>query len=59
MSIRRSSVTSAASQAARGEARALGPSLQDLLVRDQSSVPSPLQAESYQFLGDEDIPYSN
>ena len=52
-------MTSAASQAARGEARAEGPSLQDLLVRDQSSVPSPLQAESYQFLGDEDIPYSN
>ena len=52
-------MTSAASQAARGEVRAEGPSLQDLLVRDQSSVPSPLQAESYQFLGDEDIPYSN
>ena len=47
------------SKAAPGAARAPGPSLQDLLVRDNSSVPEPLQAESYEFLGDEDIPYSN
>ena len=42
-----------------GEAREPGPSLQELLQRDNSSVPAPLKAESYQFLGDEDIPYSN
>jgi len=42
-----------------GEARAAGPSLRDLLLRDASPVPEPLLAESYRFLGDEDIPYSN
>ena len=46
-------------QLAPGEAREFGPSLQDLLARDNSSVPAPLKAESYEFLGDEDIPYSN
>lgn len=49
----------AMSKAAPGEARAPGPSLQELLKRDDSSVPAPLQAESYEFLGDDDIPYSN
>lgn len=47
------------SQLAPGDAREPGPSLQDLLARDDSSVPAPLKAESYEFLGDEDIPYSN
>ncbi len=44
---------------ARGEARGPGPSLQELLLRDNSPVPAPLQEESYRFLGDEDIPYSH
>jgi phenylpropionate dioxygenase-like ring-hydroxylating dioxygenase large terminal subunit len=42
-----------------GSARAPGPSLQDLLARDAGAVPDPLRAESYRFLGDEDIPYAN
>ncbi len=46
-------------QPAPGEARAPGPDLQELLSRDSVPPPPPLRAESYRFLGDEDIPYAN
>ena len=42
-----------------GEARAPGPSLRDHLLADELGVAQPLLEESYKFLGDEDIPYSN
>jgi phenylpropionate dioxygenase-like ring-hydroxylating dioxygenase large terminal subunit len=41
-----------------GEARAPGPDLQELLARDAHAPEPPLRAESYRFLGDEDIPYA-
>ncbi len=52
-------MTTSANNNSPGAARAPGPSLQDLLARDSSSVPEPLRAESVRFLGDEDIPYTN
>jgi phenylpropionate dioxygenase-like ring-hydroxylating dioxygenase large terminal subunit len=42
-----------------GEARAPGPDLQELLSRDSRGPEAPLRAESYRFLGDADIPYTN
>ncbi len=41
-----------------GEARCPGLSVQDLLAEDSRPVPGYLQEQSYQFLGDEDIPYA-
>jgi phenylpropionate dioxygenase-like ring-hydroxylating dioxygenase large terminal subunit len=40
-----------------GEARCPGPSTRDLILRDGWKVPDELVAESYEFLGDQDIPY--
>ena len=40
-----------------GEAREQGPSLRDELLIDPTSPPEPLLEESYEFLGDEDIPF--
>jgi phenylpropionate dioxygenase-like ring-hydroxylating dioxygenase large terminal subunit len=40
-----------------GEARCPGPSTRDLILRDGWTVPAELVTESYEFLGDEDIPY--
>ena len=40
-----------------GEARCPGPSTRDLILRDGWEVPAELVTESYEFLGDEDIPY--
>lgn len=42
-----------------GEARAPGPSYQEAIQRDASQPPAPFLEYSYEFLGDEDIPYSN
>ena len=41
-----------------GAARCPGISVQDLLNRDSRRVPDYLFAQSYEFLGDEDIPYA-
>ena len=41
-----------------GAARCPGISVQDLLVRDSRRVPDYLTTQSYEFLGDEDIPFS-
>ncbi len=41
-----------------GEARCPGPSTRDIILRDGDSVPEPLLAESYRFLGDADIAFS-
>jgi phenylpropionate dioxygenase-like ring-hydroxylating dioxygenase large terminal subunit len=40
-----------------GEARCPGPSTKDLIIGDGMPTPPALTAESYAFLGDEDIPY--
>lgn len=40
-----------------GEARCPGPSTKDLILSDGWDVPDALVTESYEFLGDEDIPY--
>ena len=40
-----------------GEARCPGVSVQDLLDQDSRPVPVYLREQSYEFLGDEDIPY--
>ena len=42
-----------------GEARQEGPSLRDELLADPTPPPAPLLDESYEFLGDNDIPYEN
>ncbi len=42
-----------------GEARAPGPSYQEAILRDASQPPAPFLDHSYEFMGDEDIPYSN
>lgn len=39
-----------------GEARCPGPSVQDLIARDVVPAPAILRSESYEFLGDADIP---
>jgi phenylpropionate dioxygenase-like ring-hydroxylating dioxygenase large terminal subunit len=41
-----------------GEARCPGPSVQDLLSRDRAAPPPTLRAESYEFLGDADLPFA-
>lgn len=40
-----------------GDARCPGPSTRDLILADGWDVPDELITESYEFLGDEDIPY--
>ena len=42
----------------RGEARARGPSVADTLTQDRQPAPPPLLESRYEFLGDEDIPFS-
>jgi nitrite reductase/ring-hydroxylating ferredoxin subunit len=42
-----------------GQARAPGPTYQEILLRDASQPPPAFLEYSYEFLGDEDIPYSN
>ena len=41
-----------------GEAREIGPSLRDQLLADPTPPPAALLEESYEFRGDEDIPYA-
>lgn len=41
-----------------GEARCPGPSTQDLIASDSRGLPAPLRAQRYEFLGDEDVPFS-
>ncbi len=41
-----------------GEAREIGPTLREQLLDDPTPPPAPLLEESYEFLGDEDIPYA-
>lgn len=43
---------------ARGEARASGPTVADTLLGDRCPAPKPLLESRYEFLGDEDIPFS-
>lgn len=45
-------------QAAPGQAREIGPSLREQLLADPTPPPAALLEESYEFLGDDDIPYS-
>ena len=45
-------------QQAPGEAREIGPSLYDQLRADPTAPPAALLEESYEFLGDDDIPYA-
>ena len=42
-----------------GEARQEGPSLRDELLADPTPPPAPLLEESYEFLGDSDLPYES
>ena len=42
-----------------GEARAPGPSYQEAILRDASQPPAAFLEYSYEFMGDENIPYSN
>ena len=42
-----------------GDARAPGPTYQEAIRRDSSQPPAAFLEYSYEFLGDEDIPYSN
>ena len=42
-----------------GKARAPGPTYQEAILRDSSPPPPPFLEYSYEFAGDEDIPYSN
>lgn len=41
-----------------GAARCPGPSAQEVLDRDGDAVPAALRAQRYEFLGDEDLPFS-
>jgi phenylpropionate dioxygenase-like ring-hydroxylating dioxygenase large terminal subunit len=41
-----------------GEARCPGPSTRDIILQDGDAVPAPIVEESFEFLGDEDLPYS-
>ena len=41
-----------------GRAREIGPSLRDQLLADPTPPPAPLLEESYEFRGDEDVPYA-
>ena len=45
--------------AAPGEARCPGPSTRDIIVADRGGAPAPMLAESYEFEGDQDIPFTN
>ena len=40
-----------------GDARCPGPQTRDIILRDQDNAPAALTEASYEFLGDEDIPY--
>ena len=42
-----------------GEARAPGPTYQEAILRDNSPPPPAFLEYSYEFAGDEDVPYSN
>ena len=42
-----------------GEARAPGPTYQETILKDSSQPPAAFLEYSYEFLGDEDIPYEN
>ena len=42
-----------------GEARMPGPSFRDYILKDQSQPPAAFLEESYEWQGDEDIPYTN
>ncbi|MGI9326103.1 MAG: aromatic ring-hydroxylating oxygenase subunit alpha [Pseudomonadales bacterium] len=46
-------------QSMAGAARAPGPNLKDMLLRDASPPPPAFLEESYEFLGDADVPYSH
>ena len=39
-----------------GQARALGPSIADVLASDTCPAPTPLTTQAYEFLGDADLP---
>ena len=41
-----------------GKARAPGPTYQEIILRDSSTPPPAFLEYSYEFMGDEDIPYS-
>ncbi|NIN10014.1 MAG: aromatic ring-hydroxylating dioxygenase subunit alpha, partial [Gemmatimonadales bacterium] len=41
-----------------GEARCPGPSTRDIIRKEQDGAPAALTAESWSFLGDDDIPFS-
>ena len=40
-----------------GEARMPGPSYKDFILKDKVPPPEPFLEESYEFLGDQDVPY--
>ena len=42
-----------------GQARAPGPTYQEAILKDASKPPAAFLEYSYEFLGDEDIPYAN
>ena len=42
-----------------GEARAPGPTYQEVILKDASRPPAAFLEYSFEFLGDEDIPYAN
>ncbi len=48
----------AAAGLAPGEARCPGPSTRDIILQDADGAPPPITAESYEFLGDADIPFA-
>jgi phenylpropionate dioxygenase-like ring-hydroxylating dioxygenase large terminal subunit len=41
-----------------GAARCPGPSTRDIILRDGDGAPAPLTAESYRFLGHDDVPFA-
>lgn len=47
------------SSADAGKARAPGPTYQEVVLNDASAPPAPFLEYSYEFTGDQDIPYSN
>jgi phenylpropionate dioxygenase-like ring-hydroxylating dioxygenase large terminal subunit len=42
-----------------GQARMPGPSYRDFILKDQSQPPAAFLEESYEFLGDQDVPYDH
>ncbi len=52
-------MSEASDRPAPGEARMPGPSYRDFILRDRAAPPAAFLEESYEFQGDEDIPYSN